>query len=65
MKKVIGGYEVYLENGKVVRGVASKGGSLVTVYPYRLDRKQDVWVRDTPTPSTLRAGLKNGNWKLS
>lgn len=54
---------VYVENGKVVRGVAlDHNGSKVTTYPYEYSKDNDCWINISGkvTLSAYRAGHKKG-----
>ena len=66
MKKVkdgwhtITGYDVFVEDGRVVRGTAGSGYNLHTVYPYRYNRGLRCWVNVSRQISVdaLRAGIR-------
>lgn len=47
-----GGYDLYVENGIVVRGT-TKGSYPVTVYPYKSNRSGG-WDKGTPTLETYK-----------
>lgn len=53
---------VYVENGKVVRGTKKDNGSEVTCYPYEYDKDQDCWINISGkvTLSAYRSGRKKG-----
>ena len=58
-------YEVCVENGIVTHGTKEDiNGSLVPAYPYRWDKYYKCWINENVNYSTLRKGIKNGNWKL-
>jgi hypothetical protein len=55
--------DVYVENGKVVRGVTKDyNGSEVTSYPYEYNKDYNCWVNISGevTLSAYRAGRKRG-----
>lgn len=55
--------DVYVENGKVVRGVKKDyNGSEITCYPYEYDKNQDCWINISgkATLSSYRSGRKKG-----
>lgn len=57
------GTNVYVENGKVVRGVIKGAdGSEVTCYPYEYNKDHDCWVNISKevTLTAYRAGYKRG-----
>lgn len=57
------GTSVFVENGKVVRGVTKDAnGSEVTCYPYEYSKELDCWVNISGkvTLSAYRAGHKKG-----
>lgn len=61
---IVDGYDVYCENGRVLRGIGTDtNGGKVTVYPYRAC-KNGGWDKDTPRIQTLRSGICNGNWRM-
>jgi hypothetical protein len=60
---VVYGEDVYVENGKVVRGVKKgENNSEVTSYPYEYNKDQDCWVNVSGkiTLSSYRSGRKKG-----
>lgn len=60
---VVYGESVYVENGKVVRGVTKDhNGSEVTCYPYEYNKDNDFWVNISGkvTLSSYRSGRKKG-----
>lgn len=61
---VICGYEVYVENGIVIRGIREDyNGSRVSAYPYRACRSGG-WDHDTMSVDAFRAGVKRGTISL-
>ena len=57
------GEGVYVENGKVVRGVTKDAnGSEKTCYPYKYSKDHDCWINISGevTLSSYRAGYKKG-----
>ena len=59
-------YEVYVENGIVKHGTKYDiHRGYTTVYPYRWYKEYNAWGRWQVKYSTLRNGIKKGNWKLS
>lgn len=57
------GYDVYIENGEIVRGVSDDWSR--PLYVYRLCRNGDGYDREEHiTPAAFRAGLKRGTVKL-
>lgn len=60
---VVYGENVFVENGKVTRGVSKDmNGSEVTCYPYEYSKELDCWVNISGkvTLSSYRAGYKKG-----
>ena len=58
---VIKGSEVYVEGGKILRGVKNDtNGSRVPAYPYKWESKYNAWCKGTPTVSAFR----HDNWDL-
>lgn len=56
---IIKGYEVYVENGRVIRGVKEDiNGGEIPAYPYKL--VEGGWMIGEPAVSTFR----KSNWKL-
>lgn len=56
---IIKGCEVYVENGRVIRGVKNDiNGGRVPAYPYK--SVEDGWMIGEPAVSTFR----RSNWKL-
>lgn len=61
------GEDVYVENGKVERGIKKDmNNSEVPCWPYEYDKKLGGWVNITGevTLSTYRAGLKKGTKRM-
>nr|DAH10228.1 MAG TPA: hypothetical protein [Caudoviricetes sp.] len=57
------GENVYVENGKVIRGVKKdENGSKITSYPYEYSKDHDCWVNISGkvTLSAYRSGHKKG-----
>lgn len=55
------GYEVYVEDGKIIRGVKEDfNGQRVTAYPYKWDNACHAWCIGTPTISAFRSDC----WEL-
>lgn len=59
---IIYGYDVYVEDGKIIRGTLGKGLNYRTAYPYKHFRGQEGWynVAGMLTISAFRYGVKNG-----
>lgn len=61
--------DVYIENGKVLRGLAPSetGMGLKPIYPYHACKAKygGGWDICTPTLDALRAGLRRGTYILS
>ena len=54
---IVSGYQVYVENGLVVRGIKhDSNGSLVPAYPYKFSEKYNCYIIGTPTVSAFRKG---------
>ena len=60
---LVGGYEVWVEGGGVIRAVVGEGNNRRTAYPYKSNPKGG-WIRDNPTVDTLRRGLKSGRYSI-
>lgn len=55
------GYEVYVEDGKILRGVKNDtNGSRVPAYPYKWESTNNAWCKGTPTVSAFRGK----SWEL-
>ena len=61
--RAICGWDVYIEDGFVVRGVSS-GPDVVPVYPYRKDRHGGWNSCSGLTVAAFRAGVKRGTVRL-
>lgn len=60
---IAAGYEVYVEDGKILRGVLGKGNSRRTAYPYRSG--ENCWTECIGiTVDAFRAGARRGTVKL-
>lgn len=53
----IGQYSLFVEDNRVRYGVVTARQNR-TLYPFRLDSKSKVWIKERPTLAALRAGLK-------
>lgn len=57
----IKGCEVFVENGKVVRGIRlDSNGERVTAYPYKYDSTYSTWCKGAPSISAF----KGSSWEL-
>lgn len=72
MKKINDGWHkvydcyVWVENGIVKHGIKkNNNGGLTTVYPYKWYKEYNAWGRRQVKYSSLRNGIKKGDWKLS
>jgi len=54
-------YNVYVEDGKVIKGTDPMGK---VVYPYKYYRRFKKWKLIKPKLATLRVGLTRGNYKM-
>ena len=63
--KIAGGYEVYVEDGKIMRGVIENhNGSEITAYPYRL-MPDGSWSREIGvTLAAFRAAALNDKMEM-
>lgn len=53
----IAGYRVFVDNGKVVRGISSDGQR--TLYPYRFSSKYKCWINETTmSVDAFKAGVR-------
>lgn len=60
----IAGCSVYIENGRIIRGM--KNNDTLTAYVYRWDRGASAWIRtDSISPAAFRAGIKRGTIQLT
>ena len=56
---VLQGCDVYVRNGKIVRG--TKDNHTLPAFVYRWDRKYNAWLRECRiTPAAFVAGIKRG-----
>lgn len=64
---VICGYDVYVEAGRILRGVKKdRNGGEVTCYPYRASRDGHSWYNDSGvTVSAFRAAVRRGTMIMS
>ena len=58
----ISGYEVYIENDRVVRGLNED--EMRTIYPYRVSRKYGCVNDAGLTVNAFRAGVKRGTVEM-
>lgn len=58
--RTVGGYDCWVEDGKVLRAVIEDADGRRTGYTYRADRVHGGWDRCTVTVAALRAGLRRG-----
>lgn len=59
------GNDIYVEDGKVLRGNKGSDFSYVTVYPYRWDSNRNCWINVSGiTVAAFRAGIKRGTIEL-
>lgn len=57
------GCSVYIEDGRIIRGM--KNNDQLTAYVYRWDSGRGCWIRqDSITPAAFRAGIKRGTIQL-
>lgn len=61
---VVCGYEVYVEDGKIVRGMKNHGSSKVAAYVYRRCKTGGWNISYQVTPSAFRSGYKRGTVDL-
>lgn len=59
----VAGWEVYVEDGKVIRGIHR--GDAVSVYPYFYSRYGGWDLCQTLTPDALRARLNRGTARMA
>lgn len=63
---VLCGYHVYIEDGKVLRGVKCGSGGYNSTYPYRYNRRYGCWTNESGvTVAAFRAAVKRGNMMMS
>lgn len=67
MKVTVAGYDVTVEEGRIVRGVKrDQNGSYVASWPYRWNAKQNCWVLDQGmSPSAFRSAVRRGTAKMA
>lgn len=70
MKKItdgwhtIQGYRVYVEGGKIIRGILGEGTHQVTAYPYRASRRGG-WDKESGlSVAAFSAGVARGTIKM-
>lgn len=63
----IAGYEVYMEDGYIVRGTLGTGVNYRSAYVYRwCGAPYNAWVReDSISPDAFRAAVKRGTVKMA
>lgn len=58
------GYSVYVEDGKIKRGM--KESDTLTAYVYRWNKSLSCWTKESDiTPDAFRAGIKRGTITLT
>lgn len=55
---VLNGWEVWVENGRVVRGIVYNANGRCAGYPYKYRTKSRTWERGTPTVGVFYHGWK-------
>lgn len=56
---IILGYDVYIENNKVLRGTLGEGSTYRTTYPYKWDKTHRCWIKNTGVSiNSFRNGVK-------
>lgn len=60
----IAGYEVYMEDGYIVRGMTGNGAKQRTTYVYRASRNEGWDLEERIKPDAFRAGVKRGTVKM-
>ena len=64
--KIVNGWQVYVEDGYVLRGIEEDWQGYRSVIPYRYNRKLRCWTSTGKiTPAALRAGLNRGSMKFA
>lgn len=61
---VVCGYEVYVKDGKIVRGMKNQGFGKVAAYVYRRCKTGGWNISYQVTPSAFRSGYKRGTVDL-
>ena len=63
--KIAGGYDVYVEDGKVLRGIKlDHNGHEVAAYPYRQSRSGGWDLISGISLTAFRAGIRRGTMEL-
>lgn len=53
------GYDVYIEDNKVLRGTLGEGSTYRTAYPYKWDKTHRCWIKNTSVSiNSFRNGVK-------
>ena len=53
------GYDVYIENNKVLRGTLGEGSTYRTAYPYKWDKTHRCWIKNVDVSvNSFRNGVK-------
>lgn len=53
------GYDVYVENNKVLRGTLGEGSTYRTAYPYKWNKTHRCWIKNTGVSvNSFRNGVK-------
>lgn len=60
---VVCGFDVYIRNGYIIRGVADRGRK--TIYPYRRHKYGEWSLDQFMTPSAFRSAYKRGTVRLA
>lgn len=61
----IAGYEVYMEDGYIIRGMTGTGARQRPTYVYRASRDGGWDREDRITPNAFRAAVKRGTVKMT
>ena len=60
----IAGYEVYMEDGYIIRGMTGNGTKQRTTFIYRASRNECWDLIERIRPDAFRAGVKRGTVKM-
>ena len=62
---IIQGYKVYVEDGKILRGILGEGNAQRTAYPYRKNPRGGWDSESGLTVAAFKAGISRGTITMS
>lgn len=60
------GYDVYVENNRILRGTLGEGSTYRTAYPYKWDKTHRCWIKNAGVSvNSFRNGVKRGSMVIN